>query len=130
MISYVVEISIRVICLANLVVDAGTIEIARNHIFIAIEILDHVLAATVAGLDPSRRFSPAGQKQALRDAALARLDPALFDRPKSGFVLPIDTWARRISQWRRDTEVYAYFNNDWEGYAIRNAKRLKRLLKS
>jgi uncharacterized protein YecE (DUF72 family) len=42
----------------------------------------------------------------------------------------IDTWARRISQWRRDTEVYAYFNNDWEGYAIRNAKRLKRLLKS
>ena len=37
----------------------------------------------------------------------------------------IDTWARRISQWRRETEVYAYFNNDWEGYAIRNAKRLK-----
>ena len=37
----------------------------------------------------------------------------------------IATWARRVSQWRRDTEVYAYFNNDWEGYAIRNAKRLK-----
>jgi uncharacterized protein YecE (DUF72 family) len=42
----------------------------------------------------------------------------------------IETWARRISQWRRDTEVYAYFNNDWEGYAIRNAKRLKELLKA
>ena len=42
----------------------------------------------------------------------------------------IETWARRISQWRRDTEVYAYFNNDWEGYAIRNAKRLKQLLKA
>jgi uncharacterized protein YecE (DUF72 family) len=41
----------------------------------------------------------------------------------------IETWARRISQWRRDTEVYAYFNNDWEGYAIRNAKRLRELLK-
>jgi uncharacterized protein YecE (DUF72 family) len=41
----------------------------------------------------------------------------------------IETWARRISQWRRDTEVYAYFNNDWAGYAIRNAKRLKELLK-
>ena len=35
------------------------------------------------------------------------------------------TWARRIAQWRRDTEVYAYFNNDWEGYAIRNARLLK-----
>ena len=34
-------------------------------------------------------------------------------------------WARRIAQWRRDTEVYAYFNNDWEGYAIRNARLLK-----
>ena len=35
------------------------------------------------------------------------------------------TWARRIAQWRRDTEVYAYFNNDWEGYALRNARLLK-----
>ena len=40
----------------------------------------------------------------------------------------IETWARRISQWRRETEIYAYFNNDWEGYAIRNAKRLKEQL--
>jgi uncharacterized protein YecE (DUF72 family) len=40
----------------------------------------------------------------------------------------IERWARRISQWRRDTEVYAYFNNDWEGYAIRNAKLLKKQL--
>jgi len=37
----------------------------------------------------------------------------------------IETWARRIAQWRRDTEVYAYFNNDWEGYALRNARALK-----
>jgi hypothetical protein len=27
--------------------------------------------------------------------ALARIPAAIFDRPKSGFVLPIDTWARR-----------------------------------
>ena len=40
----------------------------------------------------------------------------------------IETWARRIAQWRRDTEVYAYFNNDWQGYAIRNAKLLKKHL--
>jgi uncharacterized protein YecE (DUF72 family) len=41
----------------------------------------------------------------------------------------ISTWARRIAQWRRDTEVYAYFNNDWEGYAIRNANLLKSKLR-
>ena len=65
-------------------------------------LLDPVLAATVAGLDPALRFSPAGQKQVLREAALARLDPSLFDRPKSGFVLPIDTWARRRLQPQMD----------------------------
>jgi uncharacterized protein YecE (DUF72 family) len=40
----------------------------------------------------------------------------------------LSTWARRLSQWRRDTEVYAYFNNDWQGFAIRNARLLKRKL--
>jgi uncharacterized protein YecE (DUF72 family) len=40
----------------------------------------------------------------------------------------IETWGRRISQWRRDTEVYVYFNNDWEGYAVRNATRLRERL--
>jgi uncharacterized protein YecE (DUF72 family) len=40
----------------------------------------------------------------------------------------LDTWARRLGQWRRETEVFAYFNNDWQGYAVENAKRLKRSL--
>ncbi len=40
----------------------------------------------------------------------------------------IESWARRISQWRRDMEVFAYFNNDAEGYALRNADRLKKRL--
>jgi asparagine synthase (glutamine-hydrolysing) len=62
---------------------------------VRVPLLDHVLAETAAGIDPARRFSPPGKKQLLRDMALARLDPSLFDRPKSGFVLPIDTWARR-----------------------------------
>ena len=38
------------------------------------------------------------------------------------------TWQRRIAQWRRRVEVYAYFNNDWEGFAIRNARWLQRQL--
>jgi uncharacterized protein YecE (DUF72 family) len=40
----------------------------------------------------------------------------------------ISTWAHRLSQWRRDTEIYVYFNNDWQGYAIRNARLLRRKL--
>lgn len=35
------------------------------------------------------------------------------------------TWARRIAAWRSRTEVFAYFNNDWEAIAPRNAARLR-----
>jgi uncharacterized protein YecE (DUF72 family) len=37
-------------------------------------------------------------------------------------------WARRIAQWRRETDVYAYFNNDWQGFAPANARELRRRL--
>jgi len=37
-------------------------------------------------------------------------------------------WAERLRAWSRTHEVFAYFNNDWEGFAPRNAALLKRLL--
>jgi uncharacterized protein YecE (DUF72 family) len=37
-------------------------------------------------------------------------------------------WARRLEHWSREVEVLAYFNNDWEAFAVRNALRLKELL--
>ena len=40
----------------------------------------------------------------------------------------IEEWARRIGQWRRRTEVFVYFNNDWEGFALNNARSLQRRL--
>ncbi len=40
----------------------------------------------------------------------------------------LDEWAERIDGWRRDHDVFAYFNNDWEGFAVRNASLLRKLL--
>jgi len=40
----------------------------------------------------------------------------------------LETWAKRIEQWRRDVEVFVYFNNDWEGFAIQNGRWLKKRL--
>ncbi|HEU6444831.1 MAG TPA: DUF72 domain-containing protein, partial [Gaiellaceae bacterium] len=41
----------------------------------------------------------------------------------------IREWAERISGWRdAGIDVYAYYNNDWEGYAVRNGLRLRELL--
>jgi uncharacterized protein YecE (DUF72 family) len=42
----------------------------------------------------------------------------------------LEEWKRRIAAWRAHVEVYAYFNNDWEGYAVKNALWLQRRLSS
>jgi len=33
-------------------------------------------------------------------------------------------WSERIREWSAERDVYAYFNNDWEGFAPRNAHDL------
>ena len=40
----------------------------------------------------------------------------------------LEAWRRRIQDWRARVEVFAYFNNDWEGYAVRNGLWLKERL--
>jgi uncharacterized protein YecE (DUF72 family) len=34
-------------------------------------------------------------------------------------------WARRIEEWRHRGDVYAYFNNDWAGFAVENGLWMK-----
>jgi uncharacterized protein YecE (DUF72 family) len=36
-------------------------------------------------------------------------------------------WAKRIGSWPVD-RAWVYFNNDWEAFAVKNAKRLRELL--
>jgi uncharacterized protein YecE (DUF72 family) len=40
----------------------------------------------------------------------------------------LEEWARRFEDWRERVEVYAYFNNDWEVFAPRNALWLRNRL--
>jgi uncharacterized protein YecE (DUF72 family) len=40
----------------------------------------------------------------------------------------LEEWRRRIAAWRAQVDVYAYFNNDWEGYAVKNALWLRKRL--
>jgi asparagine synthase (glutamine-hydrolysing) len=72
--------------------DAASMAVALE---VRVPLLDHVLCEAVAGLDPGQRFTPLLKKLALRRAGLSKVDPSLFDRPKSGFVLPIAGWTRR-----------------------------------
>jgi uncharacterized protein YecE (DUF72 family) len=40
----------------------------------------------------------------------------------------LDGWKRRLVAWRSEVEVFAYFNNDWNAYAVRNALSLRAII--
>jgi uncharacterized protein YecE (DUF72 family) len=37
-------------------------------------------------------------------------------------------WGERLVRWASEADVYAYFNNDWEGFAVQNARDLQAML--
>jgi asparagine synthase (glutamine-hydrolysing) len=57
-------------------------------------LVDSAVVEAVGRLDDNTRYAPVGRKALLRRVGLEGLDLALFDRPKSGFVLPFDRWIR------------------------------------
>lgn len=60
-----------------------------------VPLVDQVLFESVDRLPDAARYAPLRSKAMLRRIGLRGLDPSLFDRPKSGFVLPLDRWIRR-----------------------------------
>ncbi len=60
-----------------------------------VPLVDQLLFESVDRLPDSARYQPLGRKAILRRIGLRGLDPTLFERPKSGFVLPFDRWIRR-----------------------------------
>ncbi|MFL5311504.1 MAG: asparagine synthase (glutamine-hydrolyzing) [Myxococcales bacterium] len=75
-------------------------------------LVDRVLLEAVSAVPDRPRYHPLLRKTALRRIGLRGLDAALFDRPKSGFVLPFERWIRRglsktIDQTLRDPAAVA-----------------------
>jgi asparagine synthase (glutamine-hydrolysing) len=54
-----------------------------------------VLLRAIGTARDEPRYQPLLRKAMLRRIGLRGVDPALFKRPKSGFVLPFDRWIRR-----------------------------------
>jgi uncharacterized protein YecE (DUF72 family) len=82
-------------------------------------------AAFVIGDDPRRVDWP---MELTADWTFIRFHYGTRGRRGNYSDTEIDEWAERIADLRERAEVWAYFNNDWEAFAIANAKRLKRLL--
>ncbi len=77
-----------------------------------VPLVDQALFEAVDRVPDGERYPPIGRKAMLRRVGLRGLDPALFERPKSGFVLPFDRWIRAglrdaIDDTLRDPEAVA-----------------------
>jgi uncharacterized protein YecE (DUF72 family) len=106
-----------------------TIEFRHQSWFVP-DVMDALRAHGVAltiGDHPSRPFQTYG---ATADWRFVRFHYGSRGRGGNYSVREIREWAARIRDWLAETEVYAYFNNDWRGFAPANATLLLRELGS
>jgi len=88
------------------------------------EILRAHRAALVIGIDPTRPFQTLSRPT---DWTYVRFHRG---RGRGGNFTrsQLEEWAGRIRAWLADGDVYAYFNDDWDGHAIREALRTRRIV--
>jgi uncharacterized protein YecE (DUF72 family) len=104
-----------------------TIEFRHESWFVP-EVMKALSSRNVAltiGDHPQRRFQ---SHEATAPWRFVRFHYGARGRDGNYSPTELERWARRIAQWRRREEVFAYFNNDWRGYAPTNALALRRRL--
>jgi uncharacterized protein YecE (DUF72 family) len=81
-------------------------------------------AALVVGVDPSRPFQTLTRTASWMYVRFHR------GRGREGSFTraQLREWSSRIETWLEKGDVYAYFNDDWGGLAIREAVALRKLL--
>ncbi|MBV9214437.1 MAG: DUF72 domain-containing protein [Actinobacteria bacterium] len=89
------------------------------------ELLRRHGAALVIGDHPQRRFQA---YEMTADWTFIRFHWGARGRRGNYSEAELDEWRARIEDWRSSVEVYAYFNNDWEGFAVKNGMWLKERL--
>jgi uncharacterized protein YecE (DUF72 family) len=82
-------------------------------------------AALVIGDHPERPFQTC---ELTADWTFVRFHYGSRGRNGNYSPTELEDWAARVREWRGSVDVYAYFNNDWEGYAVRNGRALMELL--
>jgi uncharacterized protein YecE (DUF72 family) len=85
---------------------------------------EHGVALAI-GDHPARPFQP---HEATAPWMFIRFHYGSRGRGGNYSATEIREWAARIDRWRRRREVWAYFNNDWRGFAPANARALLRAL--
>jgi uncharacterized protein YecE (DUF72 family) len=97
----------------------------RHASWFAAEVTDMLRAhgaALVIGDHPERPFQT---HEITADWTFVRMHHGHRGRRGNYSESELETWRRRIARWRGKAEVFVYFNNDWEEFAIRNALWLR-----
>ena len=81
--------------------------------------------ALVIGDTPTRPFQA---HELTADWTFIRFHHGTRGRNSNYSERELEEWAGRIEGWATRADVYAYFNNDWNGYAVRNGLWLKQRL--
>jgi uncharacterized protein YecE (DUF72 family) len=85
---------------------------------------DHDVALVI-GDDPERPFQT---YEFTADFTFIRFHGGKRGRYGNYSDSEIQTWAERLRDWGQQRSVFAYFNNDWNAYAINNARLLTKLV--
>jgi uncharacterized protein YecE (DUF72 family) len=86
---------------------------------------EHRAALVVADRPEVRAFQT---RELTTDFTFVRFHAGTRGRNGNYSPSELDEWSEQLARWSDDVDVYAYFNNDWEGYAVKNAAYLKRRL--
>jgi uncharacterized protein YecE (DUF72 family) len=89
------------------------------------ELLRRHSAALVIGDHPERPFQT---HELTADWTFIRFHYGSRGRGGNYSERELGEWAQRIGSWCENAEVYAYFNNDWNAYAVRNALLLRKMI--
>jgi uncharacterized protein YecE (DUF72 family) len=81
--------------------------------------------ALVIGDHPDR---PWQSHELTADFSFVRLHYGHRGRRGNYSATELDEWARDFRRLARRADVFAYFNNDWEGFAVRNALGMRERL--
>jgi uncharacterized protein YecE (DUF72 family) len=100
----------------------------RHESWFADEVLDMLRERGVALVIGDRKGLTFQPHELTADWTLIRFHHGHRGRRGNYSETELDEWAERINRWRRQAEVFAYFNNDWEEFAPGNALSLRRRL--
>ena len=82
-------------------------------------------AALVIGDHPDRPFQT---YEATTDWRYVRFHHGTRGRRGNYSQSELQEWAKRLRSWRAQSDLFIYFNNDWEIFAPRNAAKLRQQL--